>query len=165
MRKRNALLFSCLGIVWLVLDIASKRAMEATGVGLWEDASGPIMGLFKLTLVHNSGGAWSIFSNSTVALGVFSLLVCIGLSLYLLVFCPNSNLLQALGITLVVAGGIGNVIDRFAFGYVVDFINLTFMHFPVFNIADIGVTCGFVLFLIGLFVEFRNDSTQKAGSR
>lgn len=57
--------------------------------------------------------------------------------------------LEVVGLALVFAGGIGNAIDRFVLGYVVDYINFTFIDFPVFNIADIGVTCGIVLFLIG----------------
>ena len=63
---------------------------------------------------------------------------------------------------LVVAGGIGNAIDRFSQGYVVDFIDLAFMDFPVFNVADIGVTCGFVLFLVALVMEWRHEDALRA---
>lgn len=54
---------------------------------------------------------------------------------------------------LVAAGGIGNAIDRFALGYVVDFIQPLFIDFPVFNVADIGVTCGFVLLVLSLLLQ------------
>ena len=63
---------------------------------------------------------------------------------------------ELIGLGLVIGGGIGNAIDRFALGYVVDFIDLSFMDFPVFNIADIGVTCGLALFLIGWIVRERH---------
>lgn len=63
---------------------------------------------------------------------------------------------ELIGLGLVIGGGIGNAIDRFVLGYVVDFIDLSFMDFPVFNIADIGVTCGLALFLIGWIVRERH---------
>ena len=66
-------------------------------------------------------------------------------------------IMGALGGALVVAGGIGNAIDRFIQGYVVDFIELSFMDFPVFNIADIGVTCGVALIFIAVIFFWRGD--------
>ena len=68
----------------------------------------------------------------------------------------------ALGAALVVAGGLGNAFDRFALGYVVDFIEPVFIDFPVFNVADIGVTCGFVLFLVGVIVSWRHEDRLSA---
>lgn len=66
--------------------------------------------------------------------------------------------LGALGLSLVVAGGIGNAIDRFTLGYVVDFIEPVFIDFPVFNVADIGVTCGVALFIASLIIEMLKAS-------
>ena len=70
--------------------------------------------------------------------------------------------LQVVGAALVVAGGLGNAFDRFALGYVVDFIEPVFIDFPVFNVADIGVTCGFVLFLVGVIVSWRHEDRLSA---
>lgn len=61
--------------------------------------------------------------------------------------------LTCLGI--VAAGGIGNAIDRFFTGYVVDFICFDFIDFPVFNIADVGVTCGILLLVILMLMDLR----------
>ena len=59
------------------------------------------------------------------------------------------------------AGGLGNAYDRFFTGYVVDFINVTFMDFPVFNVADIGVTCGIVAFFVFvIFFDFKEDAAK-----
>ena len=58
------------------------------------------------------------------------------------------------------AGGIGNAIDRFAQGFVIDFIEFSFMDFPVFNVADIGVTCGFVILIIGFILSTRSYSEE-----
>ena len=61
-----------------------------------------------------------------------------------------------------VAGGIGNALDRFTLGYVVDFIEPVFIDFPVFNVADIGVTCGFVLFLAGMLLSWHRGDRADA---
>ena len=67
-----------------------------------------------------------------------------------------------LGGALIVAGGLGNALDRFTLGYVVDFIDTTFISFPTFNVADIGVTCGFVLFFAGMLWSMRGDGASTA---
>ena len=105
--------------------------------------------------------AWGMLSDSTFFLGVTSVAVCLVLTGYLFATARRASLAQTLGISLVVAGGIGNAIDRFAQGYVVDFIDLVFMDFPVFNIADIGVTCGFVLFLAALLFAGNRENVQE----
>ena len=151
-RKRNALVLAVLGVLWLVLDQLSKTLIDGShAVG--EHVAGPFLGIFQFTLVHNTGMAWGMLEDSTFALGLLSVAVCAVMALYLLAFEPQANLAEAFGGTLVVAGGLGNAIDRFSLGYVVDFIEPVFIEFPVFNVADIGVTCGFVLFLIGFVVR------------
>lgn len=153
LRARNAGAFAAVAAAWLVADLATKAYFDAFSVG--EVVAGPFLGLFRFKLVHNTGMAWGMFSDSTLFLGAMSLVVCAVLCVYLFAFSPRAPLVQVLGAALVVAGGVGNAIDRFAQGYVVDFIDLAFMDFPVFNVADIGVTCGFVLFLAGMLLEWR----------
>lgn len=155
-RKRNAIIFGAIALVWLVFDQLTKLHFNSLELG--QVAGGPYLGLFQFRLVHNTGAAWGMFSDSTFALGVVSLLVCLLLAVYLFVLCPRASVAQTVGLALVFSGGVGNAIDRFAQAYVVDFIDLTFMSFPVFNIADIGVTCGFVLFFISLLWEWRQES-------
>ena len=69
--------------------------------------------------------------------------------------------LAIISLALVFAGGLGNAIDRFEYGYVVDMISTIFIDFPVFNVADIGVTCGIVLFVISII--FSKDYTASDG--
>ena len=154
-RRRNAVIFAAVVIVCLILDQATK--LYFNGFALGEVIAGPFLGVFDFRLVHNFGAAWGIFSNATFALGVVSLVVCALLVVYLFVLAPDSSRLGTVGIALVFAGGIGNAIDRFTLGYVVDFIEPVFIDFPVFNIADIGVTCGFVIFFISLALEFADE--------
>lgn len=156
-----ALLFGVVLALWLAFDVATK-SWVAGGWSEGDVITGPILGLVRFHLVHNTGMAWGMFGDSTFALGVLSVVVCAVLAVYLLVFSPNAGRLETVGLALVVAGGLGNALDRFTLGYVVDFIEPVFIDFPVFNIADIGVTCGFVLFLAGLLLAWRRDGREDA---
>lgn len=161
LRARNAAVFGAVALAWIALDFATKRFFD----GSWEPGdvvAGPFLGLFRFRLVHNTGAAWGMFGDATVLLAVVSLAVCAVLTAYLFALSPRASLPETAGLALVVAGGIGNVIDRLGQGYVVDFIEPVFVDFPVFNIADIGVTCGFVLFLAALVVKERRASTASA---
>ncbi|WP_303859250.1 signal peptidase II [Senegalimassilia anaerobia] len=143
-----------LALCWIALDQAVKFRLNAHAAG--SVLSDPVAGLFRLHLVHNTGGAWSMFSGATAALGVFSVLMCAALAAFAVHERARISWPELIGLGLVIGGGVGNAIDRFVLGYVVDFIDLSFMDFPVFNIADIGVTCGLVLFLIGWIVRERH---------
>lgn len=150
-------LFCVVALVWLVFDQITKAYFQGA-YELGQTSAGDF-GLFRFRLVHNTGMAWGMFGDSTFALGVLSCVVCIAIlaAFFLWPRFAGHRLiwLETLGLSLVFAGGLGNAIDRFAQGYVVDFIDFTFMDFPVFNIADIGVTCGFVLIVLGFLIADR----------
>ncbi len=160
MRRRNLCVFAAVVLLWLAADIATKAVCN--GYGLGEVIAGPFLGLVQFRLAHNTGAAWGMFDDSTFALGVMSLLVCAALTAYLIATARRANLVEVVGIALVVAGGLGNALDRFTLGYVVDFIDTTFIEFPTFNVADIGVTCGFVLFFVGMLWGMRRDGLTTA---
>lgn len=109
-----------------------------------------LFGLIDIRIVFNTGAAWGIFAGNPLALAVVSLAVCALLLVYFVWDKTQISRMQIVGIALVLAGGIGNAIDRFARGYVLDYLSTTFIDFPVFNIADIGVTCGIVLLFAGM---------------
>ena len=158
---RRFAVFIPIVVVWLVLDQASKLFFNGN-YHAGQVISDPILGIFRFHLVYNTGGAWSIFSGATWALGAFSLVVCIALTAYLVFTPQHPNAGELIGISLVVAGGIGNAIDRFTLGFVVDFIEPTFIDFPIFNIADIGVTCGIILFIVSLLIHERTEAKRAA---
>ena len=139
-----------------MFDIASKQYFNGSFI-LGSSIGDPILGLFRFRLVHNTGAAWGLFGDSTAALGVMSLLVCLAIIGYFLYHAKRANTGEIFGLALVLAGGLGNGIDRFTLGYVVDFIDFTFIQFPVFNIADIGVTCGFVIVVISMLFAWRKE--------
>ena len=157
-RGRNAAIFVPIVALWLAFDIATKAFFNGFAPGTV--VAGPFLGLIQFRVAHNTGAAWGMFDQSTLALGVMSLLVCAVLTIYLFTAGKRASVVEVVGLALIVAGGIGNAIDRFTLGYVVDFIDTVFIDFPTFNIADIGVTCGFVIFFLGLFWSMRKEGAS-----
>ena len=150
--------FAGVAALWLVFDQLTKAYFQnAYTLG---QVSASEFGLFRFRLVHNTGAAWGMFGDSTFALGVMSLVVCAAIVAafvcYRRLTGHAATAIETCALALVFAGGLGNAIDRFAQAYVVDFIDLTFIDFPVFNVADIGVTCGFVLLVVGYLLATRN---------
>lgn len=156
--RRSALTFAVVVSLWFLVDFFTKHwALRIAGQSrLFNNA---LPGLFRLHLVYNRGAAWGICNDSTLALGIISLAICIFLIIYLFLIAPESSLCEVGGLALVVAGGIGNACNRFALGYVVDFIEPLFVSFPVFNVADIGITCGFIIFIAGFLLRQAREYT------
>ena len=98
-------------------------------------------GLMELLRVHNYGAAWSSFSGMRWLLVAVTTVIVIAVAV-LLIRRVVRHPLGVTACTLVVAGGLGNILDRVRLGYVVDMFNLQFMTYPVFNVADIWVVCG-----------------------
>ena len=135
--------FAFLATALLVLDQWLKAWITAN-LPLGESL--PFLpGIVELLTVHNYGAAWSSFSGQRVLLlGVTVLIV--GAVLFVLVRRIVRHPLGVAACSLVVSGGIGNMIDRFRVGYVVDMFHFEFWpSYPVFNVADICVVCGAVL--------------------
>ena len=110
--------------------------------------------LFKLDFVKNYGAAFNIFSGSRVFLSLIS--VCFSILLIYLIFRKNTfNTFDLYSYSFILGGTIGNGIDRIYKGFVVDFINLNIINFPVFNIADISINIGFIFLLYNIFKNNR----------
>lgn len=101
-------------------------------------------GFMQLTRVHNYGAAWSSFSGKTVALIVVTAALMLVVA-YLLVRRIVRHPLGCTAAVLILGGGIGNIIDRIANGYVVDMFDLLLFNYPVFNLADCFVVVGVIL--------------------
>ena len=106
--------------------------------------------LFKLEFVKNYGAAFNIFSGNRLFLSCISIIFSILLT-YLILKKNNSSLFDLLSYSFILGGTIGNGMDRVLRGFVVDFINLNIINFPVFNIADISINIGFIFFLYSIF--------------
>ncbi len=110
--------------------------------------------LFKLDFVKNYGAAFNIFSGSRIFLSLISILFSI-LLIYLIFRKNTLNLFDLYSYSLILGGTIGNGIDRIYKGFVVDFINLNIINFPVFNIADISINIGFIFLMYNIFKNNR----------
>ena len=110
--------------------------------------------LFKLDFVKNYGAAFNIFSGSRVFLSLISIFFSI-LIIYLMFRKNTLNTFDLYSYSFILGGTIGNGIDRIYKGFVVDFINLNIINFPVFNIADISINIGFIILLYNIFKNNR----------
>ena len=106
--------------------------------------------LFKLDFVKNYGAAFNIFSGSRIFLSLISILFSI-LLIYLIFKKNTLNTFDLYSYSFILGGTIGNGIDRIYKGFVIDFINLNIINFPVFNIADISINVGFIFLLYRIF--------------
>lgn len=118
-----------------------------------------INGIFNFTYVRNPGAAFGFMANAHEAIRkplflFIPIVACIWL-FYLLWQGKNGPKILASAYTLILAGAIGNLIDRFRLGYVVDFLDFYWghRHFPAFNIADSAITVAAFLLIIDFFLE------------
>ena len=119
-------------------------------------------GLVELKYIQNTGGGWSILSEHTELLSLLTSVIMAVIAV-LLAKRVVRHPLGRWGCVLLLAGGLGNLIDRFRLGYVVDMFNFQFISFPVFNIADICVVCGMAL--AAVYYLFFYDKYDDRGRR
>ncbi len=146
--KKNPL-FWISAIISIILDHLTKfwvvqNFQLGETLALWP-------GVFHFTYVTNTGAAFSLFSNGGVYwLRWLSLIVSLGLMAWAWLG-PKFNQWEQLGYGLILGGALGNGIDRFVSGYVVDFLHFRLIDFPVFNVADVSINIGIVCLLIATF--------------
>ena len=148
MKKRDLLII----IITLAIDQLSKYIASTSfmpSITIIDD-------FFWLTYAKNTGMAWSMFSNATWLLTIISLIITIVLFwLYHTSYTSNESLM-CLCQAFMISGAIGNLIDRVVLGYVRDFLafNIFGYHFPVFNVADMCLTIGAIVWILYcIFVE------------
>jgi signal peptidase II len=110
--------------------------------------------LFRLDFVKNYGAAFNIFSGNRIFLSCISIIFSILLT-YLILRKNSLNSIDLYSYSFILGGTIGNGMDRILRGFVIDFINLNFINFPVFNIADISINIGFIFLLYNIFKNKR----------
>ncbi len=115
--------------------------------------------VLKLTHVHNTGAAFSLF------VGFSPYLAAVGLAVAVLVVVmhhrtPARQLALQLGLALVLGGSLGNLLDRVTRQYVIDYLD--FIVWPVFNLADVAINAGVIILAYQLFVREKNDAADAA---
>ena len=105
--------------------------------------------IFNIDFVRNYGAAFNLLSGSRFFLSFISVISTIILSYF--IFISENKHINKYGLSFILAGSIGNGIDRILKGYVIDFIKIKFIDFPVFNIADIVINIGVLILIISHF--------------
>jgi signal peptidase II len=135
---------------WAVTVLAPVSSMDILKIGDFD--------IVGLRYTENTGAAFSIFEDSRVFLIVLVSILLIGLTIYGLADKDKSTFKSAC-LVMIIAGGLGNLIDRIRNGYVIDYIELRFMRFAIFNFADILAVCGCILLF--LYVVFFEEKRRK----
>ncbi len=117
----------------------------------------PIIGIFKITYIQNTGAAFSILTGGTVILIILTLIFLVAAIYYWRKPFMEPYRLVA---SIIIGGTLGNFVDRLCRGYVVDFFNFTY--FPVFNIADIALCCGVGLLILQILLS--KDGKEDGGT-
>ena|SRR5690349_9692083 len=152
---------------WLALSALIVLADQVTKFAAVQYLAGgqavAVTSFFNLVLVYNAGAAFSFLSDAAGWQRGLFIAIALAASawiVYLLHKNPHQRLF-ALALSLVLAGAVGNVIDRIAFGAVIDFLDFYALgyHWPAFNVADSAITCGAILLVWDAFYPGR-----KAGS-
>ncbi|MCC5598140.1 signal peptidase II [Nostoc favosum] len=144
MRLKNRLFWIAAFIAFFLDQITKYWVVQTFSLG----QTLPLLpGIFHFTYVTNTGAAFSLLSGKVewlrwLSLGVSLVLIALAL------FGPTLNLWDQLGYGLILGGAMGNGIDRFVLGYVVDFLDFRLINFAVFNVADSFISIGIVCLLI-----------------
>jgi len=152
--KRDYLLFIGLALIILLFDQASKW-MAVNQIEAHQSLS-VIPGFFNLVLVKNRGMAFGIFSQTRSGFYYYFLLAttigAIGVIFFFFFWIKGTQKWLTLGLSLILGGALGNLVDRVRLGYVIDFLDffLKGYHWPAFNVADSAVTAGTFWLLLNI---------------
>lgn len=153
MKKREMILL----LILLTIDQLSKYvASIKLELGQSMDL---IQGFFSFTYTVNTGGAWSIFEGRMIFFYIITIIAVIGMGYYLW-RTDKKDWITRYAIIFMMAGALGNFIDRLYFQYVRDFISFVFFNyqFPIFNVADMALCFGVFLLAIEVFISSKEQN-------
>ena len=157
--------------LWLLISLAVFGLDQVTKLWILDNfvlgERQVLLPFFNLVHVHNYGAAFSFLSDQPGWQRWFLLAVTSVISVVLLVWLTRLQAQQkllALSLALILGGALGNLYDRAVYGYVVDFIDwhVNGYHWPAFNIADAGISCGAVLLILDTFINPEPKAKDKA---
>ena len=169
LRKYRVYVFE---ILFAVAAIAVDLVSKAAAFDILEDVPGGSAavaeGIFSLTMTRNYGASFGVFSGQTTLL---SAITGIGIALVLVVLIvrPKAPKILRYSLIMIFAGGLGNLVDRIAFGYVRDFIDYTFLEtffgidFAIGNIADIFVMIAMGMLIVYMIFGYKEGDLSKGG--
>jgi len=146
----NRLYLLFLSIIVTLIDQITKQIIDSNSKILVNKD----LLFFKIDYVKNYGAAFNLFNGNRFFLSFISLIIALIL-IYFILYKKNLNNIELLSYSFILGGTIGNGIDRITKGYVIDFINLNFIDFPIFNVADISINIGLIL-IIYCFIKYKS---------
>lgn len=152
-------------LLWILIIAASVILDQATKLLVvntmdYGQSIVLIKNIFSFQYIHNYGAAWGMFSNHRWVFMLITSLALIAMPIILYRY-RKLHFLFGLSLSLFIGGAIGNMIDRVFLGYVVDFLQFTFIDFPIFNVADICVVFGAVFMMIYIIFFDKELLTDK----
>lgn len=151
------MLYFILGGLFLIIDQISKFLTESI-LNPYESVT-IVEGVLDFTRHHNTGGPWSMLSDYSYLFIIVTFILLIGEIFFFKKF-PLTSPMSKLTCSLINAGAIGNLIDRIFRGYVVDMIRVTFIDYPVFNIADCCIVVGCILMCIYVLFIYKEPAKK-----
>ena len=148
--KKNRFSYILLSILIILFDQFTKHIIDINHTSFINKD----LLLFSIDYVKNYGAAFNILNGNRIFLSTISTIITL-LLIYFILYKKHLSNLDLFSYSFILAGTIGNGIDRITNGYVIDFINLNFIDFPVFNIADISINIGLIFILYGLIKNKR----------
>ena len=148
--KKNRFSYILLSILIILSDQFTKHFIDINHTSFINKD----LLLFSIDYVKNYGAAFNILNGNRIFLSTISTIITL-LLIYFILYKKQLSNLDLFSYSFILAGTIGNGIDRITNGYVIDFINLNFIDFPVFNIADISINIGLIFILYGLIKNKR----------
>ena len=148
------ILYSLIVSSLILLDMLTKNLLDGKAIPL-------IDGVISFYSSHNTGAGFSILSNKTLLLTIITVVFFVLFTLFNIFEKFKPTHFYLISVSLLYAGAIGNLIDRLALKYVRDFICLEFINFPIFNVADICLTIGVMLYAINFLFLNKTKKEKK----
>ncbi|MCL2859828.1 MAG: signal peptidase II [Oscillospiraceae bacterium] len=150
-KLNKSIVISIIGIVLFIIVDQLTKFLFAKNMII-------IPNVLRFSIVTNTGGAFSFFSGDNVMVIILNFILIAMVARFIFMYKDRVRKLMGVALVLVIAGGTSNLIDRVFKGYVMDFIDFNpLVKFPVFNLADITLIIGWVIFVICILLDIRGD--------
>ena len=156
-RKKSSYIF---GMIGLIVLLGLDRITKIAALSSLKDTAGIdlIKGVLRFEYLENTGAAFGVMQGRLPILLIITLIILAAV-IYVYLRIPEGKrytVLKVLSI-LIIAGAIGNMIDRIMYGFVVDFVYVQLINFPVFNVADCYITVSVILFFVLVLFYYKDD--------
>lgn len=160
MKERFKVKIHIIPIIFIGILVAFDQLVKNIIINYFDlyESKSIIKNILDFTYVRNEGAAWGMFAGGRYIFIILTMFVFAGIFyIYSNIYSIKRYNLLKFALVVLVAGAIGNLIDRVQNGYVIDFIDVNFFNFPVFNIADIYVVVSLIITFVLLLLVYNNE--------